>query len=172
MNNMTTNWFKNLVNDKLPFSALATMIFIGISVPVTYMTEEMVSAMGLSNLINGGGEEYMEWTYNRDTGEEVEVPRITDGCLMSSGKYVQLGVFFVVLFFMMKWLDDSNLSNGIIAKRTVYVSLLFYLLSSSDAYSLTSNGYTVCPSRNGILMHSIAFLVLLTLFMYLPKDEQ
>lgn len=143
---------RNLVNNKkITYSALAAVVFMAVSLPQTYQTTDGV--LGL-NTVQGT-------------------------CPTAEGKFLHTGVFFVVMYFLMKWLNRSNLSDGLIAKYSFYSALIFFLLTSSDSYALTSrlpyaDGLTDasgCPTRKGVLVHGLTYLVLLTLVMYFPKDE-
>lgn len=158
-----TNWFNSLVNNKkLTYSALSAVVFMAVSLPQTYQGVEDVSNSALSYLPG-----------------QLSVDTIQGNCPTASGKFLHTGVFFVVLYFLMKWLNKSDLSDGLIAKYSFYTTLLFFLLTSSDTYALTSQlpsmgdlvGADGCPTKKGVLVHGLVFLVVLTLVMYFPKDE-
>lgn len=142
---------RNLVNNKkVTFSALAAVVFMAVSLPQTYQATNSA------------------W-----------VNTVDGTCPTPEGKFLHTGIFFVVLYFLMMWLNRSNLSDGLIAKYSFYAALLFFLLTSSDSYALSSQlpymndltDLTGCPTRTGVLVHGLAFMVLLTMVMYFPKDE-
>ena len=146
-------WFENLVNNKkITYSALSAVVFMAVSLPQTYQKTD--------NLLN----------FSTTQG--------STNCPSPAGKFFHTGVFFVILYFLMKFLNKSNLSDGLIAKYSFYSTLIFFLLTSSDAYALTSSvnsfGDLVdvggCPTQKGVIVHGIVYLVLLTLVMYFPKD--
>jgi hypothetical protein len=158
-----TDWFRSLVNNKkLTYSALSAVVFMAVSLPQTYQGVEDLSNKGLS---------YLPGT--------MEVDTVVGNCPTPSGKFLHTGIFFVVLYFLMKWLNKSDLSDGLIAKYSFYTALIFFLLSSSDTYALTSRGPSLndlvgvdgCPTKKGVLVHGLVFLVVLTLVMHFPKDE-
>jgi hypothetical protein len=158
-----TDWFRSLVNNKkLTYSALSAVVFMAVSLPQTYQGVEDVSNAGLSYLPGG-----------------LSVDTVQGNCPTASGKFLHTGVFFVVLYFLMKWLNKSDLSDGLIAKYSFYTALIFFLLSSSDTYALTSRVPSLedlvdasgCPTKKGVLVHGLVFLVVLTMVMYFPKDE-
>ena len=157
-----TDWFRSLVNNKkLTYSALSAVVFMAVSLPQTYQGVEDLSNRGLSYVSNS------------------QVNTINGNCPTAAGKFLHTGVFFVVLYFLMKWLNKSDLSDGLIAKYSFYTTLIFFLLSSNDTYALTSQIPSLedlvdprgCPTKKGVLVHGLVFLVVLTLVMYFPKDE-
>ena len=68
----------------------------------------------------------------------------------------------------------TKLSNGLKFKYSLYSTFIFYILSSSQMYKLTSNilptSIDGCPTATGLLIHSMVFLVCLYALMLLPKD--
>lgn len=146
-----TDWLKNLVNNKkITYAALSAVVFLAVSLPQTYQqTDRLVD------------------TFN-------------EGCPTPVGKFLHTGAFFVILYFLMKWLNKSKLSDGLIAKYSFYSALIFFLLTSNDSYALTKNipylgddlvEVSGCPTKKGILVHAVVYLVVLTLVMYFPKDQ-
>ena len=67
--------------------------------------------------------------------------------------------------------------DNLLAKYAFYSSLIFFLLSSTDAYNVTGNlvsgltNMTGCPNITGSIVHGLVFLVVLTIVMFFPKDE-
>lgn len=146
-------WFRDLVNNKkVTYSALAAVVFMVVSLPQTYQQTDRIPYL---NTIEGT-------------------------CPTAEGKFLHTAVFFAILYFLMKWLNKSDMSDGVIAKYSFYSALLFFLITSNDTYALTSrlpligDGLTDesnCPTRKGVLVHGLVYLVLLTLVMYFPKDQ-
>ena len=162
MSSNNSNWFTALINNKkVTYSALSAVIFMAVSLPQTYQGVENVSNSALSYLPG-----------------QTSLKNVEGNCPTASGKFLHTGVFFVILYFLMKWLNRSKLSDGLIAKYSFYTTLIFFLLSSSDSYALSSRIPYLednvdefgCPSRKGVLVHGLVFLVILTLVMYFPKD--
>lgn len=65
-------------------------------------------------------------------------------------------------------------NDGLKWKYSFMSALVFYILSSSDMYTLTNkilptmeNG---CATSFGLLLHSTVFMVVLYMIMKLPKD--
>lgn len=152
--------FNSLVNNKkITYSALAALVFLGVSLPQTYQQTNK-----LTHLV-----------------KSVEFNTITmDGeCPTPGGKFLHTGVFFVILYFLMKFLNNGDLTDGLIAKYSFYSTLIFFLLTSNDTYYMTSSlpglgdltNNSGCPTRKGVFIHALVFLVVLTLVMYFPKDQ-
>jgi hypothetical protein len=146
------DWFRSLVNNKkITYAALSAVVFMAVSLPQTYQQTERLPY----------------------------VHSIEGNCPTAAGKFLHTGIFFVILYFLMKWLNKSDLSDGLIAKYSFYSALLFFLLTSSDTYALTSGvpglndlvDASGCPSKKGVLVHGLVYLVVLTLIMYFPKDQ-
>lgn len=103
-------------------------------------------------------------------------------CPTSVGKFLHSIVFFLLVYGVMTYTKKTNKayhkSNGVLAKYAFYSTLIFFLLSSSDAYNVSEHylsGLTNsagCPNMTGALVHGIVFLVVLTLVMYFPKDSE
>jgi hypothetical protein len=160
---MSADWFGTLINNKkFTYAALSAIVFMTVSLPQTYQKVETFSNKGLSYLPGS-----------------MSINTINNNCPTPAGKFVHTGVFFVVLYFLMKWLNKSDLSDGLIAKYSFYTTLIFFLLSSNDSYALTSQIPSMedlvddsgCPTKKGVLVHGLVFLVILALVMYFPKDE-
>ena len=149
-------------NKKLYYSSFATLVFIAVSLPQVYKA-------------TGSGVNYAT---SKTVG--VEFSGKTDaGCPTSEGKFLHTAVFVVLLYFIMRLVkrysnSDNKLSNGVMWKYAFYSGLIFYLVSSTDAYNLTSSlGTTTdgCPNAKGIIAHAVAFLAVTVLVMYFPKDD-
>lgn len=161
--NTTTSSVKNLVNrstrfaydtvqsKKLYYSAIAALVFLIISLPQTYDTTDSLSGSTLS-LIDGS-------------------------CPTPSGKFLHTAVFLTILYFIIKLTDKKGLTPGMMFKYAFYSALIFFVLSSSDAYALTSNSFdglvntAGCPTRRGVVAHSIVYLFVILLVMYLPECQ-
>lgn len=70
----------------------------------------------------------------------------------------------------------SKLSNGLKFKYSLYSTFIFYILSSSQMYKITSKilptSVDGCPTPFGLLVHSLVFLLVLYAIMSLPKDPE
>jgi hypothetical protein len=156
--------FLDFLNDKrYKCSLLAALVFLGVSLPLTYRsTDRLIPSQGSTTYVGIGN------------------------CPTPVGKFLHTGIFFVILYFLMKYFDRSNLSNGLIAKYSFYATLLFFLISSEEAYSLTSQipgmsdavddmyfdvGMVGCPTTKGVIIHAIVYLVILVMVMSFPKDN-
>lgn len=68
----------------------------------------------------------------------------------------------------------GELTSGLKLKYSVYSTFVFYILSSSQMYKLTSKILPTsndgCPTPFGLLLHSLVFLAALYGIMSLPKD--
>ncbi len=108
---------------------------------------------------------------------------INDKCPLPEGKLLHSVLFFAILYFATKIFVNRRVnyplfSNDHIAKYAFYGTLLFFIVSSSDAYLITKKIFNLavvneqgCPEFSGILLHSTVFFVLLLLTLYLPKDN-
>lgn len=68
----------------------------------------------------------------------------------------------------------AKLTPALKFKYSMYSTFIFYILSSSQMYKLTSKilptSIDGCPTPFGLLIHSIVFLLALYGIMTLPKD--
>lgn len=142
---------KKTFNKRLMYSASAALIFVALSLPQTY---------NLTNMV---------------------VPTVdARGCPSPVGLLLHTLVFFSVLFLLMKniTLVGKGKSNGLMAKYAFYSALIFFLLASSQMYSVTSSllpglGLTDlsgCPTVTGVLVHGVVYTLVLVAVMYFPKD--
>jgi hypothetical protein len=137
---------------KLFWAAIAAAIFIAVSLPQAYNQTSRVTST------------------------------IDANCPTPEGKFIHAALFFAVNYFIMKlassqgWMGAGLKSDAIHAKYSLYATLLFFLVASSDTYRLTgklisgladNNG---CPEIKGVIVHGLVFMVLLILMMYLPMD--
>ena len=145
--------------NKLTASSIAGLVFALVSLPQVY-----TKTNALTNNFN--------------------VSTFADNCPSPEGKFLHFALFFAIEFVIMKIMAMYNYagmgrkSDGLIAKYALCGALLFFLLSSTDAYRMTaklglnladSNG---CPKPVGVVVHAAVFVVILLLKMqYLPKDE-
>lgn len=142
-------------NKKLTYAALSAVVFMGVSLPQTYSVTDRYIGSYTGSTLSGT-------------------------CPSPVGKFLHTGVFFVVLYVLMKLLNRTNMSDGLIAKYSFYSTLLFFLVTSSDTYALTSQvpalkdigivDATGCPTKQGVVVHGLVFMVLLVLVMYFPRD--
>lgn len=110
---------------------------------------------------------------------------IKSSCPSPYSKFLHSGLFFLINFAIMGIVSLANKSGsdrlplGLVAKYSFYATLLFFLVSSSDAYGVTSiipklstkvDGGN-CPTIVGVLVHGVVFVLLLIAMMYMPKDK-
>lgn len=139
-------------NKKLLWSGIGGALFILVSLPQTYTQTGRLTTTSYYN------------------------------CPTPEGKFIHSGLFFAVNYFAMKlaasqgWLGMEGKSDSLMAKYSLYGTLLYFFLSSSDTYALTNNliGNTAneggCPEVKGIMIHGLVYLLLVMFMMYLPKD--
>ena len=96
------------------------------------------------------------------------------GCPTNNGLLLHALVFFVLSFLSM-W--TSNASTGLKIKFSIYGTLLYYLISSPAAFSLTGSifGPSVatangCPTVTGVILHALVYCASLIGLMYLPAE--
>jgi len=152
-----SDMFRSIIsNKKITYSALSALVFLAVSLPQTYhQTDYITSYIGTGSTI---------------TDQDCPTP---------GGKFVHTGLFFVILYFLIKMLNNNELSDGLIAKYAFYSTLIFFLLTSNDTYALTSSvpglhdltNNVGCPTKKGVLIHALVYLVVLTIVMYFPKDQ-
>jgi hypothetical protein len=149
-----TDWLKSLVNNrKITFSAIAAAVFIAVSLPQTY--------------------------HQTDRLPYVQTVAAVGDCPTPVGQFVHAGIFFVILYFIMKWLNKSGMSDGLVAKYSFYAALLFLVLNSTDMINMTTQAPYMgdivddvgCLNKKGVVIHGLIYLVLLTLMMHFPKDQ-
>jgi len=139
-------------NRKVRLSVLSALVFMAVSLPQTYgKTDELMSTLHPGT-----------------------------HCPSPSGKFIHTGIFFVLLYCLMKFWNANRLTNGVIAKYSFFSALLFFMITSSDTYALTSTAPGLntlgmldasgCPTVNGVFVHAIVFMALLIMIMYFPGD--
>ena len=142
--------------DKIFKSALSAGIMLAVSHPLTY--------------------NFIENTFSKP-GE-----LIVNGCPTMTGHLIHSIVFFVLIFAMMLLVgytrpDTMRKSLGLLLKYSFYGTLIFFILTSTEIYTLVNNftnGTTAdingCPTTMGLLLHTfIYFLVVFTVMLF-PKD--
>lgn len=136
---------KNLIsNEKLTFSAIAAVVFAALSLPSMY---------------------------HQTNNALIQTVVLSGNCPTPKGKFLHTGIFFVILYFLMKWLNRSNMSNVAIARYSFIATLLFFVLNTSDAYFVTlpessfekSVDVIGCINNNGVIIQAVVFLVILYL---------
>ena len=84
-----------------------------------------------------------------------------------------------LIFFIFTYLSmDNPISKiGIKLKRTIYATLIFYLISSPSFASFINNfignaffSKKGCPTKLGILLNSVVYCAALVGLMYLPSE--
>lgn len=154
------------LEQKVKYAILPAVVFFLVSLPQVYGITDKVGATV--------GEYASPLGYHSYDG----------GCPTSTGKFLHSVVFFLVNWLLMQvarnrgWMgSDRRASNDLLAKYAFYATLIFFMVSSTDAYRVTgrfASGLatkTGCPNVRGIVVHALVFLVVLTLVMYFPKDD-
>ena len=107
------------------------------------------------------------------TGKVFNTKFIKGNCRTSVGIVLHTLVFMVILYFM----GGSKISSGIKLKHSLTGTFLFFLINSPTIYSITGKifGPSIsnqggCPTLNGIIFHSVVYLLFLVLIMYLPDE--
>lgn len=84
-------------------------------------------------------------------------------------------IFFALVLLTMKYLAKSNKSLQVLSKYSLFGALLFFLLSSPEAYRTTNGIYAGladsnngCPTMTGLIIHTVLFGAALFGMMYLP----
>ena len=105
---------------------------------------------------------------------------ITANCELS--KILSLTLMFLgICIFYNKFIHQSTPETGLddIMRNALLSSIIFFIVSNTSTYSVTNmlfNGMLLdsgCPSKEGIILHTIVFAILLYLFNYLDNlDEE
>jgi len=141
-----------VLKKKIIYAVVSALFFVAVSLPDTYkQTSRLTNTIDQNN------------------------------CPTVHGKFIHTAVFFILNFVMMKiaesYKEREHLSNGLMAKYAFSGALLFFVVSSSDTYLLTSQlfgeqiGSNGCPTLTGIAVHGVVFAALLVLMMSFPKDR-
>lgn len=141
--------YETVQNKKLQYSAIGALVFLAVSLPQTYQLTSNTTGL---TLFDGS-------------------------CPTPSGKFLHTAVFLAVLYTIMKLTNRAGLTDGMMFKYAFYSALIFFTISSTEAYALTSGSMdglvnvAGCPTRRGVLVHSVVFLFVLLLVMYLPECQ-
>jgi len=130
-------------------SFLTSLLFIGVSMPITYKLTGWFS-------------------------EKIAV----DGCPTAYGHLLHTTIFLLLAFLLNVSLSsylEKNEGAGVMFTCAVMSTLLFYFVSNSELYQVTSNvndKLTVagCPGYVGVIVHSFVFMLLSFGMMNLPKN--
>jgi hypothetical protein len=108
----------------------------------------------------------------------------TNGFLSASGdcptyksKLLHTLGFFALSLLVMKFIGKADKPLELMVKYATYSSLLFFLLSSTEAFKLTGSlvdglaDESGCPTLTGVAVHTLVYGGVLMLLMSLPKDE-
>lgn len=122
----------------------------------------------------------LPWTYHQTNDVLIQTVALVGDCPTPKGRILHTGIFFVILYFLMKWLNKSNMSNVSIARYSFIATLLFFILNTSDTYFVTLPGSGFdkssifarsvddvgCLNNNGVIIQAVVFLVILYLTSY------
>lgn len=97
-------------------------------------------------------------------------------CPTYKSKLLHTLAFFALVVLVMKYIGKSDKPLALLCKYALFGSLLFFVMSSNEAYKLTNSLYpgladNGCPSMTGICVHTILFGLALFGMMHLPKDD-
>ena len=88
--------------------------------------------------------------------------------------------FFALSILAMKYISKSDKSLQVLSKCALFGSLLFFIISSPEAYKFTNSIYSGladesgCPTMTGLVVHTLLYGSALTGMMYIypmEKDE-
>lgn len=136
--------------NKMFYSFLSSLVFIAVSLPQIYNATDKL------------------------TNVDFEIA----DCPTSIGHLVHTLVFFLLIvamiFIINRYFNENELlSYGQIVNYSLTSALVFYLVSNSELYALTSELFTGtisgCPNIGAILLHSIVYGLILFGIMYLPN---
>ena len=96
-------------------------------------------------------------------------------CPTYKSKLLHTLVFFALVLLVMKYIGKSDKPTALLCKYALFGSLLFFIMSSSEAYKFTNSLYSGladngCPSMTGIVAHTVLFGLALFGMMHLPHD--
>jgi len=152
-NSSSSNTATKTFGEKLLWSAVLSALFFTVSYPQVYsVTDKAVARYG--------------HTYQND-------------CPTPEGKLLHTIVFYLLAYIAIWVLSYFALWTGSkqqMVKCALFATLLFFLVSSPDVYQLTRglSGKPLanekgCPTPQGLIAHSLVFLVLLLVMSYLPQ---
>ena len=95
-------------------------------------------------------------------------------CPTYKSKLLHAVLFVAIAFLVMKYLVDVSGSNGMLLRYAIYGALVFFLVSSTEMYTLTHgiyDGITVdngCPTLTAVVIHTVVYFLILVGMMSLP----
>jgi len=102
----------------------------------------------------------------------------TGNCPTYKSKLLHTLGFFALSLLVMKFVGKSEKPLSLMVKYATYASLLFFLLSSTEAFILTRNLVSNsladeegCPTLTGVVVHTVVYCTALLGLMSLPKDQ-
>jgi hypothetical protein len=145
-------WLESLVNNRYAFSVLTAAVFMILSLPWTYSQTNRIPS--------------------------IQTIASNSNCSTSEGRLLHTGLFFVIIYLLMKWLNLSNLPDNLIAKYSFLAALIYFLLNSIESISLLSkipyleDGVDEfgCQNRKGVIVHGLIFLVIYMLVVHFLID--
>lgn len=122
----------------------------------------------------------MPWTYyqtNKLPDSQTILPNTI--CPTPEGRLLHTGLFFFIIYYLMKWLNQSNLSDQLVAKYSFYTALIYFLLNSPETISIISQVPYLednvdefgCLNTKGVVIHGIIFLVIYILIIHYLVDQ-
>jgi hypothetical protein len=97
-------------------------------------------------------------------------------CPTYKSKLLHTLAFFALVVLVMKYVGKSDKPLALLCKYALFGSLLFFVMSSSEAYKFTNSFHAGladngCPSMTGIIVHTVLFGAALFGMMHLPRDD-
>ena len=123
---------------KVIISLGSTFLFTLVNIPDAYKFTSFITKLNLFDFVNK--------------------------CRTNLGFMVHTIVFFLITYFSM---GNPVKEIGIKLKRSIYGTLIYYMLSSPSFYSLFTDK---CPNMFVIVISSIVYFITLVGLMYLPKE--
>mgnify|MGYP000574958065 CR=1 FL=1 len=144
---------------KIQITIMVSLIFLAVSLPVTYKMTDKVITKSSGKI------------YNKEKG-----------CPTIYGQLLHTIVFGMIVFMMMFFrgiVSGKGIrSVGVSIKHTIYSTLLYSVVSSPSLYMIMRENVseriasaTGCPTIVGTILHNVVYSVLLIILMYLPDEK-
>jgi len=106
-------------------------------------------------------------------GQTNKLFRNDGNCPTFKTKLLHTLLFFIITYISIKSNNDKNLSDSVLIDQSIYATLVFFFLSSTEMYSLTKNltggiklnsklGESSCPTFTAVFIHTILFYLLIS----------
>lgn len=111
---------------------------------------------------------------NKIVGNDANCPSV--GSHLLTSLLFLLLIFVIMLIPNMVGSSENKKSIWLLLKYSFYATLLFFVITNSEIYKLTSKfgGITAdsngCPSIIGLIVHAFVFFLLTFVVMFFPTD--